>query len=130
VDVNEPEQVISIEERAKRDRLRRHLERLAWILDARYVIPGTKVRFGWDGLLGLIPVAGDVIMAAIATYIVIQGARLRPGRKVIAMMIGNVLLDLILGQVPVAGDVADVFFKANIRNLRLLGIKPEIRGPQ
>lgn len=128
--MSEAERVISIEERAKRDRLRRHLERLAWMLDARYVIPGTRVKFGWDGLLGLIPVVGDVIMALVSVYIVVQGARLRPGRGVILQMVGNVLLDLILGQVPVAGDIADVFFKANVRNLRLLGIRPELRGPQ
>jgi hypothetical protein len=130
VDVTGIELPISIEDQAKRDRLRRHLEKLAWLLDARYMIPGTRIRFGWDGILGLVPVLGDVIMAFIAIHIVIQGARLRPGRAVILQMIGNVLLDFILGQIPVAGDIGDVFFKANIRNLRLLGIKPELRGPQ
>jgi hypothetical protein len=98
----------------------RRLARLARLLDARWGIPGTPWRFGLDGLLGLIPGAGDVAGAALSAYIVWEAHRLGASKLTIARMIANVGIEALIGVVPVLGDLFDVAFKANIRNLRLL----------
>ena len=96
------------------------LDRLADLLDTRWRIPGTGLRFGVDAVAGLLPGVGDAATALISAYIVYSGVRLgaRPG--VVGRMIGNVALDTIVGSVPLAGSVFDLFFKANNRNMRLL----------
>ncbi|QDT66951.1 DUF4112 domain-containing protein [Calycomorphotria hydatis] len=93
---------------------------LAWFLDDSIRIPGTKYRFGWDGLIGLAPGAGDVITAAIACSIIIDAARLGASRGTIMKMIANVLIDMLVGAIPGLGDVLDFAFKANKRNMAML----------
>lgn len=106
-------------------RTRRRLAKLAWILDARLRVPVLGTRVGLDSLLGLVPGVGDVVTAGLSLYIVIEAARLgTPKRKLIAMML-RLVLDLVAGTVPVAGDLFDVFYKANVKNLRSIGIHPE-----
>lgn len=94
--------------------------RLAKILDTAVGVPGTRLRFGLDALLGLIPGAGDAIGAALSGYIILSAARAGASRAVLGRMIGNVVLDTVLGAVPVLGDLFDVAFKANARNVALL----------
>lgn len=106
----------------------RRLEHLAWLLDASFVIPGTKVRFGWDSLLGIIPGAGDAVPALLSLYILIEGKRAGAPWAMVLLMLGNVVLDMLLGSVPLAGDVFDIYWKANQKNVRLLRRYLESQG--
>jgi hypothetical protein len=98
----------------------RRLDRLSRMLDEAYRIPGTSIRFGLDSLIGLLPVAGDVASAALATYLIYEARRLGLPRRVIAKMALNVAIDMSIGAIPLAGDVADVFWRANMRNMALI----------
>ena len=99
-------------------------------MDSAYRVPGTSVRFGWDPIVGLVPGAGDVATAAFAVTILYHAYRLGVPGVVLTRMTLNVLIDLAAGLVPVAGDVADIAWKSNSRNLALLerherpGVKP------
>jgi Domain of unknown function (DUF4112) len=105
--------------RSDAERFRR-LDRLATLLDTALVIPGTRIRFGADALIGLVPAIGDAITTALSAYIVYEAHRLGAPTRLLARMIGNVALDTAITAVPVAGNVADVFFRANRMNIRLL----------
>jgi len=83
-------------------------------------VPVLGTRVGLDALLGLVPVAGDLISAGIGLYVVAQARELGASRWLQARMVGNLVLDAAVGAVPVAGDLADVYFKAHRRNLELL----------
>jgi hypothetical protein len=96
------------------------LKRLARIMDSALGIPGTRIRFGADSALGLIPGAGDVIGLGLSAFALIEALRLGAPPQLIARMIGNVAIDTGLGAIPIAGDVFDVLFKSNTRNLKLL----------
>jgi hypothetical protein len=96
------------------------LEALATLLDVAFVMPGTGIRYGIDGLIGLIPIVGDLITTAISLWIVREARALGAPWHVTARMLGNVALDGAVGLVPLAGDAFDVVFRANIRNIRLL----------
>lgn len=96
------------------------LEVLAKLLDVAFVVPGTKIRYGIDGLIGLIPVVGDIITTAISLWLVREARALGAPWHITARMLGNVAVDGVVGLVPVAGDAFDVMFRANIRNMRLL----------
>jgi hypothetical protein len=96
------------------------LDRLATLLDTVLVIPGTSIRFGADAILGLVPGIGDVVTTALSGYIVYAAHRLGAPQHLIMRMIANVAFDSVITVVPVAGNVADVFFRANRRNMRLL----------
>lgn len=104
---------------SRRDRIER-LDRLATLLDTAFVIPGTNIRFGADALIGLAPGIGDSVTTALAAYIVYEAHRLGVSRRVLIRMIGNVAIDGIVGAVPVFGDLFDVAFRANRRNVRIL----------
>lgn len=78
------------------------------------------MRFGLDALLGLIPGLGDVTGAAMGSYLVLLGSRLGAPKPVLARMVMNVALDTIAGVIPIAGDLFDVAWKANTRNMALL----------
>ncbi|HEX2256988.1 MAG TPA: DUF4112 domain-containing protein [Afifellaceae bacterium] len=97
-----------------------HLEALERLFDQRYRIPGTPVRFGMDAILGLVPVAGDTVSAAVALYLVWLSRRAGADASIRRRMIGNVFVDYLIGLVPILGNIGDLFFKANTRNLRLL----------
>ncbi len=96
------------------------LRRLAWLIDGAFRIPGSKFRFGLNSLIGLTPVAGDALLGAVSLYIVYEGYRLGVPRADIARMIGNVAVETAVGTIPVAGDLFDVAFKANLRNLAII----------
>ena len=107
---------------AEPDRHRRlkRIRRLAQLLDNAFAVPFTKFRFGWDSIIGLVPGGGDVATGVLATYIVIEAARLGIPRRTLWRMIANVALDMATGVVPIAGDLVDVAYKANRRNVKLL----------
>ena len=93
---------------------------IARVMDDLVRIPGTKWRVGLDPLLGLVPGTGDWIGWAISFNLMIAAAQLGAGAPLLVRMFWNILVDAVTGVVPVAGDVVDAGFKANMRNLRLL----------
>jgi hypothetical protein len=93
---------------------------LTRLLDSAARVPGTGVRFGADAILGLVPGLGDVAGAALAGYLVILAQRLGAPRAVVLRMLANVAVDTVGGTVPLLGDLFDVAFKSNTRNLALL----------
>ena len=93
---------------------------LARLLDSAAKVPGTGIRFGADAVLGIIPGLGDVAGAALAGYLVILAQRLGAPRAVVLRMLANVAVDTVAGTVPVIGDLFDVAYKSNIRNVALL----------
>lgn len=101
-------------------------ERLKWVevvarlLDSQFQLPGTKFKFGLDPILGFIPVAGAVSTYAISGLLVLTMARHGVSRKVVIMMLGNILLDALVGSIPIIGNLFDFVYKANDRNVRLL----------
>ena len=105
-----------VEQQARLKRLRR----LAWLIDAAMRIPGTRFRFGLNSLLGLPPAIGDLTLAAVSLYFVYQASRFGLPRDKLHRMLGNVAIETLLGAVPVLGDLLDVVFKANLRNLAIL----------
>lgn len=98
----------------------RQARAIARLLDSGARIPGTGIRFGLDPILGLVPGVGDLAGAALSGFVVMQGARLGAPRSVVARMLANLAIDTLVGAVPVLGDVFDVGWKANTRNVALL----------
>jgi hypothetical protein len=96
------------------------LEALAALLDTAILVPGTNVRFGLDALIGLVPGIGDVVTTLLSLYLVNEAKALGAPRHLILRMLGNVALDGVVGAVPLAGDVFDVMWRANRRNMKLL----------
>jgi hypothetical protein len=106
-------------QRTAQARLKR-LRRLAWLIDGAFEFPGTGFRFGLNSIIGLLPVGGDVALGAISLYIVYEAARLGIPRPILARMIGNVVLEVAGGSVPILGDLFDMTLKANLRNLKII----------
>jgi hypothetical protein len=96
------------------------LQGLAWLLDSSIRLPG-GYRIGLDGILGLVPGVGDLVAALLSSYIVVEAARLRVPGSVLLRMVSNIGLELVIGVVPVLGDLFDLVFKANERNVQLIG---------
>lgn len=96
------------------------LEAIAQLLDVAFVVPGTKIRYGVDGLIGLIPVVGDIITTAISLWLVREARALGAPWHITARMLGNVAIDGAVGIVPFVGDAFDVMFRANVRNIKML----------
>jgi Domain of unknown function (DUF4112) len=104
------------------------VEALARVMDSMFEIPGTKVRIGFDAMLGLVPVLGDLLSQAISSYIIWEARRLGVSRFTMARMIGNSAIDTVVGIVPFVGDAFDVVFRANMKNLALLRAHLEKNG--
>ncbi len=98
----------------------RKLRRLSQLLDSAISIPGTKISFGLDPILGLLPGGGDTVTGGISAYIVIEAAKMGISRDILWKMVGNILIDSFSGTIPVVGDLFDVGWKANIKNMELL----------
>ena len=96
------------------------LEALARLLDGAFAIPGTNQRVGLDAIIGLVPVLGSAATAVVSAYIIMEARRLGLPRWKVARMIGNLALDSMVGSIPIAGNVFDVFFRSNQRNVRIL----------
>jgi hypothetical protein len=97
-----------------------HLDYIASLLDDMWRIPGTKVRFGIDALIGWVPGIGDAGAAVASCIIVFASWRRGAAPVTLARMVANILLETAVGGVPVVGDVFHVFWKANRRNYRIL----------
>jgi hypothetical protein len=96
------------------------LQEVARLLDSRFRIPGTRVRFGLDPVLSLVPGAGDLVSPMFAVALLVQAVHQGVPKIIMVRMLGNALVDALIGIVPVAGSLADIFFRANTRNLALL----------
>lgn len=96
------------------------LDTLARVMDSAIKIPGTNVVMGADALLGLLPVVGDAISGVISSYVIWEARRLGVSRLVMVRMVGNTAIDTIVGSVPFVGDLFDVAYKANTKNITLL----------
>ena len=95
------------------------IERIAYLLDAWIEIPGTSIRVGLDPIVGLLPGVGDALTFFASIYVIDRLSRMGLSPLTRARMVGNVVIDFLVGSVPVLGDLFDVGFKANIRNLEL-----------
>ena len=102
------------------DRALAALRKWAVLLDSAFQVPGTSVRFGLDPVIGLLPGGGDLISGFFSVMIVLHAFRLRIPKVVIARMMLNSAIDMLTGTVPLLGDLVDVAWKANVRNLALL----------
>jgi hypothetical protein len=96
------------------------LRRLAWLIDGAFRLPGSRFRFGLNSVIGLAPAAGDALLTAISLYIVYEARQLGLPKLKLARMLKNVAIEAAAGAVPVLGDLFDVAFKANLRNLAIL----------
>jgi hypothetical protein len=83
-------------------------------------VPGTRIRFGWDALIGLVPWIGDLTTSLLSCAIIVQAHSMGVPRVVQLRMVLNVIIDFVVGVVPIVGDVADVFWKSNTKNFALL----------
>jgi hypothetical protein len=95
-------------------------ERMATLLDSKFEIPGTGIRFGLDPLLSLMPVLGDIITLIISSMMIYTMHNHGASRKVVVKMMLNAGLDTVIGAIPVVGTFFDVFYRANQRNVKLL----------
>jgi hypothetical protein len=93
---------------------------IAHWLDDAFRIPGTRLRFGLDPLIGLIPGLGDILGGLLSSYIVLEAVRAKAPRALLLRMLLNIGVDTVLAAVPIAGDLFDAGWKANTRNLSLL----------
>ena len=102
------------------DRALAALRKWAVLLDSAFQVPGTSLRFGLDPIIGLLPGGGDLITGFFSVMIVLHAVRLRIPKVIIARMVFNSAIDMLTGTVPLLGDLIDVAWKANVRNLGLL----------
>ena len=100
--------------------VRRRIEAMEQILERMFVIPGIKKPIGLDVLLDLLPFAGDMIGAALGSYLVWEARNLGMSKWQMARMFGNVGIDFLLGAIPVIGAIPDFLFRSNSRNLRII----------
>jgi hypothetical protein len=103
------------------------LDRYAWILDNALRLPG-GIRLGLDGIIGLIPGLGDAVSGMLSSYIVFEAYRLGASRSVLARMCANIFIETIIGSIPILGDIFDIAFKANVRNV--LALRRHIDDPR
>ena len=97
-----------------------NLDSLAKLMDSRFTIPGTNIRFGLDSIIGLVPGVGDFATFMVSGYMVSILAKNGASGFVLARMTLNILIDALIGSIPILGDIFDVAFKANQRNIKLL----------
>jgi Domain of unknown function (DUF4112) len=104
------------------------LEALARLMDGVFVLPGTNIRLGLDAIVGIVPVAGDVISGVVSSYLIWEARQIGAPKWLIARMTANTLLDTTVGAIPVLGDAFDIMFRGNMRNMALLRRYMEKRG--
>lgn len=97
-----------------------HLKRFAWMMDSSIKIPGIGVRFGIDSLIGLFPGGGDFVGGVLSLYIVWQAKKVGIPNEALLKMLFNIFLEFFIGSIPILGDIFDVAFKANIKNINII----------
>ena len=96
------------------------VRRLAHLLDEAVKIPVINYRVGLDGLLGIVPVIGDFSGFAISSYIIFKAHNMGVPRQKVSRMIFNSVVDVLVGSIPLVGDIFDLFWKSNKRNVRII----------
>lgn len=100
--------------------VRARVEGMEFLLERSFRLPGVNVPIGLDGLIGLVPVLGDIVTTALGAYIVWEARNLGLSKWQLTRMGANVAFDAVLGVVPLVGDAADLMFRSNTRNLRII----------
>lgn len=100
--------------------IRQRVEALEGLLERSLVVPGLNRAVGLDAIIGLVPVAGDLIGGAMALYLVWEARNLGMSRWKMARMLANIGFDTLVGSVPLVGDLFDFLFRSNSRNLRII----------
>ena len=100
--------------------IRRRIEALEALLERAFVVPGVNRQIGLDAIVGLVPVAGDIVAAGLGLYIVWEARNLGMSRWQLARMMANIGFDTLVGAVPVAGDLFDFLYRSNSRNLKII----------
>ena len=96
------------------------IEKVINVMDNRFRLPGTNIRFGLDPIIGLFPIVGEAVTFSISSILILSMVKYGVSRKVVIKMVGNVMIDAIMGSIPLIGDLFDVAYKANQRNYKLL----------
>ena len=106
-----------------------HLVSLERWLDAKFVLPGTSLRFGLDGVIGLIPGIGDLTTTGLSALFIADAWKMGARKRTLARMAGNIVIDGTVGAIPLVGDIFDFAFKSNTKNLALLKMERDhLRG--
>ncbi len=113
---------ISTEVRNAKASKLQHLRRYSHFLDSAFRVPGTRYRFGLDPIIGLIPGGGDVVGGLLSAYIFFHALQLGVPKGTLLRMVSNIMIDILVGTVPVMGDLFDAAWKANIKNVDLLEV--------
>ncbi|MEZ0135990.1 MULTISPECIES: DUF4112 domain-containing protein [Novosphingobium] len=100
--------------------VRRRVEALERVLERAFTVPGLRRQVGLDAVVGLVPVAGDLVAAAMGLYLVWEARNLGMSKWQLARMTANVGFDTLVGAIPVAGDLFDFLFRSNSRNLKII----------
>lgn len=100
--------------------VRQRVEALEKLLERSFTVPGTKIPLGLDSIIGVIPVIGDVVTAAMGAYIVWEARNLGMSKWQLMRMTANVGVDTAIGAIPLLGDAFDLVFRSNSRNLRII----------
>ncbi|MDD3798041.1 MAG: DUF4112 domain-containing protein [Novosphingobium sp.] len=100
--------------------IRQRIEAMEQLLERSFVLPGINRAVGLDAIIGLVPVIGDILGAAMGAYIVWEARNLGLPKWKLWRMAGNIAVDTALGAVPVAGDLFDFLFRSNSRNLKIV----------
>jgi len=100
--------------------VRMRVEALEKLLERAFHIPGTKIPFGLDSIIGLVPVLGDLITAAMGAYIVWEARNLGMSKWQLIRMTANVGIDTAIGAIPLVGDAFDLVWRSNTKNLRII----------
>lgn len=100
--------------------VRQRVEAMERLLERGVTLPGINRPVGFDAIAGLVPVLGDLLAAALGSYLIWEGRNLGMSRWTLGRMAGNIAVDTAIGAVPVVGDAFDLLFRSNTRNLRLI----------
>ena len=114
-----PSQFYSLNPDKKAPTLKR-LRAFSRLLDKAITIPGTKIGIGLDPILGLLPVGGDFLGVLLSAYIVLEAARLGASKATLGRMTANIIIDSLVGAIPILGDFFDFAWQANDHNIKLL----------
>lgn len=117
---NQPESESVTQKKPPHPVNRQQLQRLAWWLDERFELPVVGIRLGLDSIIGLVPIAGDIVTTLVSGYLIWQARRAGAPNSMQGKMLGNVAVDLLAGLIPFIGDIADVAVRANKSNMELL----------
>lgn len=105
---------------SKTENIPDHVQHLAYLLDDSIPIPGTSRRIGFDPIVSLLPVSGDILSALVSLYIIVKGFNGGVTRGAVLQMLFNIGIDIVIGATPILGDLFDASWKANARNIELL----------